>query len=121
MIIERMSNGGNFQLQTCNDNSGAQFSYNMNTPTIWSGRYTSSGTTRTFWKTTNDGSGSASTQTTTASQNCIGAGSKRIRVGCSDVDERFNGYYSEVLYYNAALSDEQMQAITDHLYNKWLA
>ena len=108
------------QLQTCNDNSGAQHTYDLNTPTIWTGRWRSTGITRTFWKTTND-AGSASKATTTASQNCISAGSKRVWVGCSDANEFFNGYYSELIYYNAALSDQQMQAVTNHLFGKWLA
>lgn len=121
VVLERNSGTGDMHLQSCDDNLGANLAYSLNTPTIWSGRYQTSGTKRIFWKTTRSSSGSPSKVTTSANTNCISAGSKRIRIGCSDAGELFNGHYSEVIYYNTALSDTQMQAVTDGLFNKWLA
>lgn len=121
--VEQMAYGTNqMNLQSYNDNTGCLIPYTIDEPVVWSGRTNSDA--RTFWKTTwVNGVASKETESATGSSNGRpSAGIKRVTIGGNGdrgCGEKFNGIIGELIYYNSALSDVEMQSVTDGLFAKW--
>ena len=113
--------GTRMNLQTSNDNNNVLIAFEPSTPELWSGRITTAGK-RTFWRTTRNSDGTATRdEVEYTGSNGISAGLSAIYVGKSERNEAFNGYMSELVYYNSALTDAQMEQMTSLLFGKWLA
>ena len=124
--LEQVSNSGNMNMQTRNDNSGCLIPNVHDVPTIWSGRIDAAG--RVFAKITNDLGSSLKVQSTGSCQGTAGGrpspGLKRLAIGSNRNDDRaekFNGLVAELIYYNTPLTDADMQATEAALFEKWLA
>jgi len=118
--------------KTRNDNKGCLIDYDPDVPTIWSARIDANG--RRFLKTINSGgvkkeekikgtcggSGKGVAPEPVRQERRPAPGNKKLTIGGNDAGYQFNGLIAELIYYNRAVSDAEMAAITDSLYNKWL-
>ena len=114
-----ISSGLTVQFQINNDNTYCQIAAANNTNYIWVGRIT--GNTRQFWMYSDTLVPVYVTSSTPAVT--ISGGNKTIYVGKSDniyTSEACNSSIGEILYYNASLSDADVNANVIYLQNKWL-
>ena len=113
------SSGLTVQFQMNLDNTYCQIAAANNTNYIWVGRIT--GNTRQFWMYSDTLAPVYVTSSTPAVN--IATGNKSIYVGKSDksdTSEPCNSSIGEILYYNASLSDADVNANVIYLQNKWL-
>jgi hypothetical protein len=114
--IERNSFSGtphNIQFQSNNENGGNELIATNGVNYILVCRI--SGNTREFWRYSDTQALGSATSTGVT----IVTGNKILYVGKSDVNEACNSTIGEILYYNATLSNADVNANVLYLQNKW--
>jgi hypothetical protein len=115
--MEHNAWGNNFlHFQSLNDNVQNQVQVSPNTQYIFVGKYANRVRSLTVYSIS--GAQVAASTTTDASYS-LGLGSKTIYVGTSDVGERSNAVFGEILYYQRALSDSEVASLVQQLSTKW--
>lgn len=100
---------------TAGDNLGCDLSFSASSPVLYSATL-QSGTSRSFSMTTAAGGTSSVSATNSLTMT---AGSANIYVGADELGGSFNGYISEILYFQRVLAPSEISTVSSYLAEKW--